>query len=188
MNNILYLDDYINFYHNNNIYVYKPLKKSLEYGKIYNKDKFIRSYNNMLNKNHIKYSLFSENIYVIINNTYSDIDKEYLIDILKYLNYKHIYFINELKYIDINKNKVIINVSNSYYYIIYTNIYGNIEVNIYKLNEINNKVLLNILDHLNKKEIILYGKNYKEIENIIDNKYNYYIYEYYNNLIINIIC
>ena len=189
MNNILYLDDYINLYSNDKLIVFKPYKHTLINGKICNNDKFIKSFNKLLEINNIKNRFFSEKIYIIINNNYNDVDKNNIKEIMNSLNYQKVYFINELDYLDINKNKLLINYNYSYFYIIYTNDYGDTCVNLYKLDNINKDLIINVINTANKKEIIIYGKNYKELETILnrENK-DYYVYEYAENLLVKILC
>ena len=65
INNIVYLtDDYVYLKHkkNNNIIKYKLNKNIVEAGKIANQPKFIKSYEQLLNINHLNNSLFGETI------------------------------------------------------------------------------------------------------------------------------
>lgn len=174
---ILYLDDYINLYTNNTIYKIKPYKNTLRNGLIINRYKFINKLRKSLNNN----KLFLSNIYVIINNYHTDIDKEILKDILKYLNYNNIWFINELDYLTINKNKIYINCNYTYYYILYTNEYGNTNIELYN----NKEIFPYIINKFINRDIFIYGKNSDEFINIL-NKLNidYYVYEGKDNLII----
>ena len=155
MENILYLDDYINLYNKkiNKLLVIKPYKNTLHNGIIINKDKFVKKYKKILEENNI--------------------------------NNSNINFISEIKHLDLNKNKIYLNCNNSYFYLLYLNRKGNVELNVYKNDIINKNIINNILKNINKKKIYLYGKNIFEIKNILDSKkIEYYYFEDADNLII----
>ena len=180
---ILYLDDYINFY-NNKVYKIIPYKYTLREGKIINKEKFIKKMTKELNKIGIKNKLFTSSIKVIINNNYSQIDKEVIKEVMMELNYKNVIFIQELSYLDINKNKIFINCNYEYFYILFTDMYGNTEMNIYKNDVYNKSIFINLIDNFYDRDIFLYGKNSDEFERILNiYKIDYYIYEEKDNLI-----
>lgn len=187
MRAILYLDDYINFYDKNTNEIIKiiPYKDTLRYGIIIDRNKFIKKMIKELNKLKYKNSLFNNEIDVIISNYYTNEDKLIIKDVLDELNYKNVFFIQEEKYLNINKNNVYINCNYSYFYLLYTNYYGNTVVNLYKNDLINKSIFINIIDQFKDKNIFLYGKNASEFESILK-KYdiNYYIYEEKDNLII----
>lgn len=181
---ILYLDDYINFYTNNKIYKIIPYKYTLREGMIINKEKFIKKMIKELNKMGIKNKIFTSSIKVIINNNYTKIDKEVIKDILSELNYKNVIFIQELDYLDINKNKILINCNYEYFYILFTDMYGNTELNLYKNDVYNKGIFINLIDNFYDRDIFLYGKNSSEFERILNvYKRDYYIYEEKDNLI-----
>lgn len=187
MSNILYLDDYINFYNDKlkKIIIEKPYNNTLFNGKIINKDKFINKFVKIKEKYKINNNLFNENIIVIINSSFKDIDKLILKEILEELNYKKVKFVNEVDIIKLNKKSIFINYSISYFYIYNINHQGSISQNIYENNYVNKKLILNIIDILNKEDIIFTGKNYRELLNVLktSNK-NYYYYEENDNLLI----
>lgn len=190
MENILYLDDYINLYNKRNekLIVSKVAKDVLRNGMIINKEKFIKKFNSIILENNIKGKIFNENIYIIINNLYTIEDKLFIKEVFNYLNYNNIYFIQEIDYIKINKDKVYINCNYGYFYILYSDELGKVKINLYKNDVINKKLIIDILKILNKKVVFLYGKNYKEIKSIIDKEdIEYYYYEYSENLIIKLI-
>jgi len=70
----------------------------------------------------------------------------------------------------------------------YINDLNKVDLITYKKNNVNNSLVINILEYLNKENIIIFGKNYKELINIFkDTNYNYYFYEYSENLFINLL-
>ena len=159
MKNVLYLDDYINFYSSklNKIIVYKPYKHTLWMGRII----------------------------IITNKLIKDEDKILLNEVMEELNYKKITFINELEIIKIEKDSLFIFFNYSYFYIYYVKEDGKIKLIFYENNELNKMLIKYILKMFNKNDIFISGKNYNELINIIkDKKLNYFYYENNNNLFI----
>lgn len=187
MDNILYLDDYINLYNKNShkLIVTKPYKKTLKNGFIIDKEKFIEKFNMILENHKLKNNFFSENIIVVINNMYNSQSKFLIKEVMEDLNYKKVTFINESNFLKINKNVIYINCNYEYFYFLYTGFEGNIQCNLYKNDLVNKNLIKYIIKLINKPNIILYGKNYKEIKNILEkSKIDYYIFEETENLII----
>ncbi len=177
MNNILYLDDYINLYNKkkNIIIKYKPYKDTLKYGKIINKKRFIKIYNKLLNEYKINNNLFNESIVIIINPFYSIDDKNNLKTIFSDLNYFRIKLINEKILFNIN-NDLYINSNDSYYYI-----FNNSVKLLYDNNEINNININNIINYIKNDSIIIFGKSINTFTHILD---NYYVFEDNEQLVI----
>jgi len=189
MKNILYIDDYINLYSNklNKIINYKPYKKTLWLGRIIDKNKFIKSFLKLKEQNAISNNILSEDLIIIISSIIKEEDKNLFKEIMEELNYKKVYFINELDLIKLTKDYIFINFNYTYFYIYYIQEDGKVNLNIYNKNEINTKIILNIIKLFNKK-IIITGKNYQELLNILKNTdLNYYFYEENNNLFINLL-
>jgi len=190
MDNIIYIDDYINLYNkkNHKLIITKPYNNTLRNGFIIDKDKFIKKMNKILESNNLKNTFMSENISIIINNLHSKQDKILLREVMEELDYKNIKFIQELEYLKVEGNTLYINCNKSYFYFIYTNYLGNIEINLYKNDNVNKGLIINIIKTLNKNTIILYGKNYLEMANILQkNCKDYYFYEEFDNLIIKLL-
>jgi len=190
MENILYLDDYINFYNKKTkrIISFKPYKHTLKNGLIIDSKKFINSYKKMKSVNNIVDTLINEKIILIVNSNYHADDRNKIKDILEELNYKNVKIINEVDLLNLNKNNIFINYNNTYFNIYYINDLNKVDLITYKKNNVNNSLVINILEYLNKENIIIFGKNYKELINIFkDTNYNYYFYEYSENLFINLL-
>ncbi len=190
MENILYLDDYINLYNidTNKIIVYKPYKNCLNQGRIINKEKFIKVYSKMLKEYDLNNKIFGSDINVIINKNIFLEDKNLIINVLEELNYKHITFIKEDKYLKINKNDLYIIYNYNYFYIYYMDNIGNIKINMYELNIINKEFISKILKQYKKRNIYIYGKNYQELNKILlKEKMDFYYFYDSDNLIIKII-
>ena len=187
---ILYLDDYINLYSKKHHKIIKiiPYKNTLKNGHIIDKEKFIKKMSKFLDEYQINKNIFNNTISIIINNSYSLIDKEVLKEVFELLYYKKINFVQEVNYLDIDKNKLFINYNNSYFYLYSINKNGNIQINIYDNNEINNFLISKIIKLYNKNKVYVFGKNYLKIIKILDeNKINYYYFEDSENLFINLL-
>ena len=187
---ILYLDDYINLYSKKHHKIIKiiPYKNTLKNGHIIDKEKFIKKMSKFLDEYQINKNIFNNTISIIINNSYSLIDKEVLKEVFELLYYKKINFIQEVNYLDIDKNKLFINYNNSYFYLYSINKNGNIQINIYDNNEINNFLISKIIKLYNKNKVYVFGKNYLKIIKILDeNKINYSYFEDSENLFINLL-
>lgn len=190
MENILYLDDYINLYNKNEnkIIIYKPYKNTLKNGKIIDRSKFIKKFNKLLEEYHLKNNFFNNSISIVISNDITEEDKKLFLEIFDELNYKNIKFIREIEYLKINKNSLYICFNNSYFYIYNVNELGKIEMNIFALNKLTKKFIVDILKFYQKKIIYIFGKNYQELDNILKNKdLEYYYFEESDNLILKII-
>ena len=180
--NVLYLDDYINYYSEklNKIISLKPYKDTLRNGYIINRIKFIKIFDKLLKD--IKPGLLNESITVIINNYATYEDKLLLKDVLNELNYKKVLFVNEERLLKVNKNKIYINCNSSYFYILHINYNGNLNLEMYKNIELNRNIIIELIK---KQSVILYGKNIKDFINVLDNNnINYYVYENYSNVLI----
>ena len=190
MENILYLDDYINLYNKklNKILIIKPYKETLRNGCIINAKKFIKKYSQILDKYHLNNNILNNSIVVITNLYVSEEDKIIIQSTLEELNYKKIKFISEINYLKVDKNTLIINYNNTYSYFYYTNYYGNIDINVFENTNIIKNNYLNLIKDVKKKDIFIFGKNYLELRNVLEsNNINYYFYEDSNNLIIKLL-
>ena len=188
MENILYLDDYINLYNEKlqKIITYKPYKNTLKFGHIIDSEKFSKNMSMLIKANNLSNNIFNSEISIVINPTYSKLEKQVIKNILEDLNYKNIKFIQELDYLKLSKDNLIINYNYEYMHWYYIDKLGKVKMILLENNEINCYLIKTILKKLNKKEIYLFGKNIQEIENILkEEPWHYYYFEDSENLIIN---
>ncbi len=187
MENILYLDDYINLYvkKENKIIIFKPYKKTLWEGKIIDREKFMKIYLKLLESNHLKNNILASRISVIINPSYKEEDKKLLQSILEDLNYKKITFLEEINYLKIGNKCIYCHFANTYFYFYYKDNLGKLKMKIYENDEINKELISEIIKLIGKNNIFIYGKNYQELALICEkNDYEYYYFEDASNFII----
>ncbi|MGN0967558.1 MAG: hypothetical protein ACI4OP_08300 [Candidatus Coprovivens sp.] len=140
---------------------------SLSNYKITNKIDFIEQLRTIIDKYKINNKLLTDNINIIIDNTYTKDDKDKIIDIFKELSFNNINLITNTDILQKNNNDLIINVSNNN--IKFYHKYKNIDENIYfdKYLEI---LTLYIKEYISKykiKCIKLYG-DYKDMQKLIN--------------------
>ena len=187
MENILFLDDYINLYNKKDatIYVIKPYKGTLQHGRIIDRSKFNLKMSQILKSKKINNNLFNSNILVILNSLITKEDKKVIMDTMDELNYKHQEYLKEDKLLNINKNSLYIFCSDTYFYFLSTNYKGNLDVSLYNYNNVNINNLVNLIKEYHKKDIYLYGKNIKEFITVLEKaKLNYYYFDDASNLLI----
>lgn len=164
MNNVLYLTDNVCFYkreRTQKIYKLFYTEQVLKFGKVADEDLFVKQTNKLLTKKKLINIFVNQNLTVIINDTYTKIDKEILKNSLEKLNFRNIIFKAESSILDLNKNNYI-SVNNEYIIIYYQNEYLQ---KVHKLIPSNffkeNKQLINYVNNelSNKKRIYLYGNN-----------------------------
>jgi len=190
MENILYLDDNINLYNKkiDKTIIMKPYKKTLKNGKIIDREKFLKKFVKIKKNNYLNNYFIGECIIVIINSNYSKEDKYNLKEILEELNYKNVKFIKEKELIKIDNKTVFINYNFSYLNIYYIDSIGNIEMKMYEKDYIIDKIIIKILNIINKRKIIITGKNYKElIPKLEKTNFEYFFYENNDNLYIDLL-
>ena len=188
MENIMYLDDYINLYiqKENKIYIIKPYKDTLENGKIINREKFIKKMTKVFNEKKIN-KFFNAEISIIINSLINSEDKKVIEYCLNEINYKKVNFIREEKFLKLDKNSLYINCNQTYINFYYIDYKGNTLIKNYQNDDLNKNIFSEIVQKINKKDIYLYGKNYIEMVDTLEKEaVNYYYFEDSNNLIINL--
>ena len=138
---------------------------SVENYKVINKQLFCEEFNKIIEENKINNRILTDNINIIIDDTFKEIDKENLKTILKELSFNKILFINGINIFHLDDNELLINISENnikfYYYskILNKNIYFK------KYKQILNTYIKEILKKYNIKIIKIYG-DYKDINNI----------------------
>ena len=140
---------------------------SLSNYKITNKIDFIEQLRTIIDKYKINNKLLTDNINIIIDNTYTKDDKDKIINIFKELSFNNINLITNTDILRKNNNDLIINVSNNN--IKFYHKYKNIDENIHfdKYLEI---LTLYIKEYISKykiKCIKLYG-DYKDMQKLIN--------------------
>lgn len=181
LNNVLYLtDDYIYLKNKkkDKLIKYKINSGIIEYGKIYNIDKFIKVYEKILKDNNLNNNLLGDTIKIIVSPNYTPADINLLKKLFERFNYRKIVVDNEIKTYKLNNNNCYLNVFDNFMnlsfideykkinsFIIYNNYFLTID-----------KLLSSIKDRIQNKEIILLGhgeflqKIFEYFENKYDNK------------------
>lgn len=152
--------------------------------KIINKDKFIQQISKILKKSQINNSFLTDNINIIIDNTYSVLEKENITNIFIELSFNKITFIDLTKLFNLKKHELLIDISTNNIKIYYMNEVLDQKVYFNKYNQILSILIKNIIKFHNIKTIKLFGNkcNNKTLINLIE-KYSsaeVYIYSYPN--------
>ncbi len=188
INNIVYLtDDYVYLKHkkNNNIIKYKLNKNIVEAGKIANQPKFIKSYEQLLNINHLNNSLFGETIKILISPNYNQADIRILKNLFMCFNYRKVIVENIFKLLKLDKNSFYINGYEEYIELFYLDEFNK---NNYLL--INTNLFFTTDDFLKylkyrvkNKELYLLGNSdlLSEIFTFFEEKYNNKTFMFSNN-------
>lgn len=140
---------------NNDILEYQF--KSVDNYKIINKDEFINEISLILNDQNINKQILTNNINIIIDNTYTSIEKDIIINVFKELSFNNISFQNIAYILNIREQELIIDISTNSIKIYYIN--GVIEQKIYfnKHNQLLSILLKEIKQIHNIKAIKLFG-------------------------------
>lgn len=181
LNNVLYLtDDYIYLKNKkkDKLIKYKINSGIIEYGKIYNIDKFIKVYEKILKDNNLNNNLLGDTIKIIVSPNYTPADITLLKKLFERFNYRKISIDNEIKTYKLNNNNCYLNIFDNFItlsfideykkinsFTIYNNYFPTID-----------KLLSSIKDKIQNKEIILLGHGeflqsfFECFENKYDNK------------------
>lgn len=143
---------------NNNI-ISNQLKSVANY-KVINKELFIQEFEHILKTNKINNNILTDNIKIIIDATYSEIEKEDLSTIFKELSFNKIEFIDLLTLFILDSTELLIDISNNSIKIYFDNEIILSNIYFYKYKAILKLYLKNIKDKYNIKCIKLFG-NYK---------------------------
>ncbi len=165
--------------------------KSVDNYKIINKDDFINEISPILNNQNINKQILTDNINLIIDNTYTSIEKDIIINIFKELSFNNISFQNITDILNIKEQELIIDISTNNIKIYYIN--GVIEQKIYfnQYHQLLSILLKNIKESHNIKIIKLFGNkcNNPKIISKIEKHSNakVYIYSHPNQVPINLL-
>ena len=181
LNNVLYLTDdfiYLKNKKKDKLVKHKINSGIIEYGKIYNIDKFIKVYEKLLKDNNLNNNLLGDTIKIIVSPNYTPADIIILKKLFERFNYRKIIVDNEIKTYKINNNNCYLNIFDNFItlsfideykkinsFTIYNNYFPTID-----------KLLSSIKDKIQNKEIILLGHGeflqqiFEHFENKYDNK------------------
>jgi hypothetical protein len=153
---------------------------SVDNYRIINKDNFINEMTNIFKKQKINQTIITNDIDIIVDNTYSEIDKEVLLNIFKELSFNNINYIEITEIFNIKKDEIIIDISTNNIKIYYLNEVIEQKVYFYKYNQYINLLLKNILELKQIKTIKLFGNrcNDKKIIKTIEKITNAEVYIY----------
>lgn len=143
--------------------------------KINNIKSFCKYFEKMLIKNDIKKLFSNGNLKIIITDNYTNFEKKIIYSCFKEINFNKVDFINEKISLDINKNKVVINIQKSIAYIHY--IKENIVVTDVFISNIQIEKLLELYKELLKSKKVYISIDLEK-NNTIVNK-NFYIFQNY---------
>lgn len=187
LNNVLYLtDDYIYLKNKkkDKLIKHKINSSIIEYGKIYNFDKFIKVYEKLLKDNNLNNNLLGDTIKIIVSPNYTPADIIILKKLFERYNYRKIIVDNEIKTYKINNNNCYLNIFDNYILLTYIDEYKKINscivYNNYFLSI--DKLLASIKDKIKNKEIILlgHGEFLQKVFEYFEEKYNNKTYIFTN--------
>ncbi len=192
-NNILHITDdflYLKAKKHKSIIKQKLALNTVYGGKIYNIKKFMKTFEKLLNENHLNNSLFGETIKIIVSSNYTPADITFLKNIMTCFNYRKIVIEKELNYYKLNEKNTYINIFDNYFNVTFLDEYKKIN-NIYMETKsfYNNEDILNYINYITKdKEVCLLGNGdlLKEVFANLENKFDKktYIFSNHETLII----
>ena len=192
-NNILHITDdflYLKAKKHKSIIKQKLALNTVYGGKIYNIKKFMKTFEKLLNENHLNNSLFGETIKIIVSSNYTPADITFLKNIMTCFNYRKIVIEKELNYYKLNDKNTYINIFDNYFNVTFLDEYKKIN-NIYMETKsfYNNEDILNYINYITKdKEVCLLGNGdlLKEVFANLENKFDKktYIFSNHETLII----
>ena len=169
--NYLYIVDNYVYYKcrkDETLYKIKFPKSTFKYGKIANIKYFYETLNDYLLEHHLINFFLSEKLICLINNSYTEADKDLLKETLEKMNYNKIKFIREANLLDLHKN-AFISLNNDYLLIYYLNKFQQKCYRLIPLNYLNDSV--DILNYVNKlifkQKVYIYGEN-KNVDDMFE--------------------
>lgn len=187
LNNVLYLTDdciYLKNKKKDKLIKYKINSGIIEYGKIYNIDKFIKVYEKILKDNNLNNNLLGDTIKIIVSPNYTPADITLLKKLFERFNYRKISIDNEIKTYKLNNNNCYLNIFDNYMFLTYIDEYQKIKSYV-----INNNYYLDIefliksiKNKIKGKDILIFGhgKLLQEIFSKFEDLYNNKTYLYSN--------
>ena len=187
LNNVLYLTDdfiYLKNKKKDKLVKHKINSGIIEYGKIYNIDKFIKVYEKLLKDNNLNNNLLGDTIKIIVSPNYTPSDIIILKKLFERFNYRKIIVDNEIKTYKINNNNCYLNIFDNYILLTYIDEYKKINSYIVYNNYFLSidKLLASIKDKIKNKEIILlgHGEFLQKVFEYFEEKYNNKTYIFTN--------
>ena len=187
VNNIVYITDDCIYLKNKkrNLFIKSNINKGIiECNKIYNMEKFIKSYEKILKDNNLNNNLIGDTIKIIVTPNYYPSDIFMLKKIFEKFNYRKIIVENEIKTYKLNNTNSYLNIFDNYLFLTYLDEYQKIKSfvinNNYYLDI--NSLIKTIKDRINNKDILIigHGKLLQDIFNKYESTYNNKTYLYSN--------
>ncbi len=187
VNNIVYITDDCIYLKNKkrHLFIKSNINKGIiECNKIYNIEKFIKSYEKILKDNNLNNNLIGDTIKIIVTPNYYPSDIFMLKKIFEKFNYRKIIVENEIKTYKLNNTNSYLNIFDNYLFLTYLDEYQKIKSfvinNNYYLDI--NSLIKTIKDRINNKDILIigHGKLLQDIFNKYESTYNNKTYLYSN--------
>ena len=187
VNNIVYITDDCIYLKNKkrNLFIKSNINKGIiECNKIYNMEKFIKSYEKILKDNNLNNNLIGDTIKIIVTPNYYPSDIFMLKKLFEKFNYRKIIVENEIKTYKLNNTNSYLNIFDNYLFLTYLDEYQKIKSfvinNNYYLDI--NSLIKTIKDRINNKDILIigHGKLLQDIFNKYESTYNNKTYLYSN--------
>ena len=187
VNNIVYITDDCIYLKNKkrNLFIKSNINKGIiECNKIYNIEKFIKSYEKILKDNNLNNNLIGDTIKIIVTPNYYPSDIFMLKKIFEKFNYRKIIVENEIKTYKLNNTNSYLNIFDNYLFLTYLDEYQKIKSFVINSNyylDINS-LIKTIKDRINNKDILIigHGKLLQDIFNKYESTYNNKTYLYSN--------
>ena len=144
----------------------KFIMSSVDNYKIIDKSIFIEEITTIIKDNNINNHILTDNINIIIDDTYTNYDKENLSQILKDLSFNQINFINLITIFSLDNHELLIDISNNIMKFYYQGQLLSINVYFNKYKQTLITYLKDIIQDENIKTIKIFG-NYEELSTLV---------------------
>lgn len=144
----------------------KFIMSSVDNYKIIDKSIFIEEITTIIKDNNINNHILTDNINIIIDDTYTNYDKENLYQIFKDLSFNQINFINLITIFSLDNHELLIDISNNIMKFYYQGQLLSINVYFNKYKQILITYLKDIIQEENIKTIKIFG-NYDELSTLV---------------------
>ncbi len=152
------------------VYTHQKLLKfimsSVDNYKIINKQIFIEEITTIMNENNINKKIITDNLNIIIDDTYSNYEKENLIDLFKELSFNQINFINIINIFSLSNHELLIDISTNSIKFYYNNQILSFNVYFNKYKQTLAMYLKELIPSENIKTIKIFG-NYEDYEPLV---------------------